>query len=799
MCKKRKLHLICMFTIASIFFNIPIGFATDNDITDMSENQTVGIVLDNGTCLNEDTVLTEEEAKKLIDDINNGDIKYKIHKEEQNFSFEEENTEEYPLFDMADDESIIMTSESETVALSNNAVGGQTCGSMTEARSNMASAVVDDMIYVFGGTKNGIATASNEAYNTNTNTWTDKADMNITRYKHSAAVLDNNIYICGGYDETDTAIAVISVYDTETNTWLSNIDTPNNNTKYASGIFNDELYIFGGNEQDKKTRKGYKYNFQNNIWIELPELPEDLIDGKAVPNRSGFYIFSDWDVIEYNVESGSYTVVDHIPREVEGYAVAVKDVYANGEISNTDAICISGGHDSNSNVSIANVKMRYIGDNAESNEWFNDLRLIRGLSEHNMVIANGNIYIYGGQVVKGTDQGLMFRRSVYEQPDDIKSATNINLNTYAYGSINYEGDNDVFLFTPIDSGKYEISAARPVHSNNLQYKWHVEISEFNTGKKVSYCYLPQVLSGIQLNAGVTYSIKISDEYQSSTGNYMFRIKQFQGDDVSDFLDDAKTIQTETTYSQNLSGVQDRDCFKINIPVSGKYTLNIETDRYAYGYKIQEGMQIVTDVIYQPYNELRVIIYNSFGQELKKYSLPRIYSDHNPLVEVIAELNKGDYYISVEPFEYELENYDEHSIGGLNYDIEHTSYTIQLSEKEIYEDTVTQKKEMNVENGRTYFLAVNTHNIEDAQNKVFTIDFNGKQLILEDICAQTWRQDITVGEVDDANINILSITDSQVKFKINKTLTSMTGTVNIIKFKALIDGEISITITADNSV
>lgn len=795
MTKKIKTYFVCMCTIASIFFNIPIGFTMDNTIMESPENQTDGILLDNGSYLNEDTVLTEEESKKLIDDINNGSIRYKILREENEFSFEEENAEEYPLFDVADEESPMMTDDTEAAAVSNNAVGWQTCGNMTEARSNMASAVVGDMIYVFGGTKNGTATASNEVYDTNTNTWTSKADMDIIRYKHSAAVLDNNIYLCGGYDETDNAVAMISVYDTETNTWLGNIDTPNNNTNYASGIFNGELYIFGGKEHNEITRRGYKYNFQTATWLEVPELPKDLINEKAVPTQTGFNIFSDWDVIEYNAEFNTYTIVDHIPREVEGYAVTVKDVYENGEISKTDAICISGGHDSNSTVSIANVKTRYIGDNAQDNEWFNDLRLIRGLSEHNMVIANGNIYVYGGQVFKGTDQGLMFKRSLYEQPDDMTSTSNINLNTYAYGSINYNGDSDVFLFTPTANGKYEISAARPVHSNNTQYKWHVEISEFSTGKRVSYCYLPQILSGIQLKAGVTYSIKISDEKHSSTGNYMFRIRSFTGDDVPDTVDAAKTIQTNITYSQNVSGVHDRDFFKINVPHSGKYALNIETDRYEYGYKIQVGMQIVPDTIYYPYNDFQVIIYNSEGGEIKRYTLPETYSDHNPLRETIVELSKGDYYISVEPSEYDFENHDEHGIDGLYYDNEHTSYTIRLEDSETHEDVLTQEKRMNVVSGETYLLAVTASNMENIQNKVFTVDFDGSKLALEDACAQTWKKDTAVGTIEDTDINILLISDSQIKFKANKALTPITGTVNIIKFKALTNGEITITVTS----
>lgn len=634
--------------------------------------------------VDEIVTLTKDEACQLIDDLNSGKKKLKIPKDNI-FEWNEVDQDEQKQITYTQDvESSIDNNEEELISqYSINTTGWTSYSTMTSARSEMSSTVVDDKIYVFGGTESGHATVKTEMFDTKTNLWYNKSEMKYARYKHTTLLNENKIYVCGGYGESDNAIDSISVYDITNDVWLNDIDTPNHNTNFASGIYNNELYIFGGKELGRDTLNAYKYNFMSDSWTELTILPQNVVDEKAVLSQNGFYIFSEWDVIEYNISKDSYTVVDHVPREVEDYAVVSRDIYENNSVDKKNIIYISGGHDSDSNVSTASVKARYIGDNTSTNEWYNDLRLIRGLSKHNMVIVEGYIYVYGGQVVQGTDQRIMFRRSIIETPDDVTQPVNIEENTYQYGSINYDGDSDTYLFTPSETGKYEIIKSTPMHSNNDKYLWHVEISEYKTGNKISYCYEPDILSGIELKANVTYAIKISDRLHEQTGNYMFRVKKYLGDDEPDYAEAANNIEIDKKYSGILSGVQDRDFYKFTANSDGDYIIDLQTDRYEYNYKIQVGTQIVPDTIYYPYNNMNVIIYNDKKEKIESYLLPLTYSNHNFLQDTVIHLKKGIYYISIEPEEYDFKKHNSHDIDGLYYNAEHNTYSIEIATKQVY--------------------------------------------------------------------------------------------------------------------
>ena len=151
---------------------------------------------------------------------------------------------------------------------SNEFSGWKSCGTMTSARSYMSSVAVGDNIYTFGGKESGVVTNKTEYYNTSNEIWYRKAPMPVGRYKYTAVLYDNKVYICGGYDENGLGIDYIDVYDVIENKWENSIETPNNNVSYAAGIYDGELYIFGGKANGELSKKIYKYNF-NNYYNEL--------------------------------------------------------------------------------------------------------------------------------------------------------------------------------------------------------------------------------------------------------------------------------------------------------------------------------------------------------------------------------------------------------------------------------------------------------------------------------------------------------------------------------------------------
>ena len=513
----------------------------------------------------------------------------------------------------------------ETMTFNGN--GWLSCGTMTSARSYMSSVVIDNNIYTFGGTESGNVTDKVEMYDTSTESWSSKEEMSSGRYKHTALALQGKVYICGGYNAWGSAVSSIAIYDVNSDSWQNNINTPDNNTNYSSGIYDNELYIFAGKEDGEITKKVYKYNFESGGWSQLASMPEYAVDSVAVSTNRGFYVISNLNIYEYDVQYDEWTFVDTIPREIYDFAVVNR-----GDAS-TNELYITGGRDErNSGDSIANTKYRYDTDSQSSvqnwkAEWYNDLRMIRGLACHNMVVVNNVIYVFGGQITYGQDQKLMFKRNVDDEKDDYPDNTINNWTTYIYGSINSGGDVDKFKYTPQTDGYYEIVHYNPIHSNNLKYMYNITVKDSDGNFLVNGLYT-NLFGAIYMQAGRTYYIDIFDIEEIHRGNYMYKMVSVS-DDASDNLEDASEINTETDINKNFIGKDDIDCFKFTVDSDGLYDIKVvneEPDIYTQ-YTFNDG-----------------IIYDANKKTIYEFDTYTM-STYN------CHLNAGTYYIMLKPMEF----------------------------------------------------------------------------------------------------------------------------------------------------
>ena len=93
------------------------------------------------------------------------------------------------------------------------------------------------------------------------------------------------------------------------------------------------------------------------------------------------------------------------------------------------------------------------------------------------------------------------------------------------------------------------------------------------------------------------------------------------------------------------------------------------------------------------------------------------------------------------------------------------------------------------------VMLNINNIPMLHGKVFTINYNPTQLELVDACSFTHTKEMTTGAVSGTYLEILSVEDEQVKFKINKTFSDKvvtSGVINMMTFKKLNAEEVVIT-------
>lgn len=135
-------------------------------------------------------------------------------------------------------------------------------------------------------------------------------------------------------------------------------------------------------------------------------------------------------------------------------------------------------------------------------------------------------------------------------------------------------------------------------------------------------------------------------------------------------------------------------------------------------------------------------------------------------------------------------------GFSNFLINYLTPTlVEEFSSESYVDTeINGGQDCNIISGNTYIFAVDIVDMENIQNKIFTIDFDSSKLSLDDACAQTWKKDTAIGNIADTDITLLSNSNSQIQFKVNKPASPLLGTVNLIKFKAIATGTSKVTIT-----
>jgi N-acetylneuraminic acid mutarotase len=134
-----------------------------------------------------------------------------------------------------------------------------------------AVAVIDDYIYVAGGTGPGMTQTEVERYDPYADSWTDLTPMNVPRNHTAGGVIDGLFYVAGGRDSPEAPVA-LEVYDPATDTWTRLADMPTGRSGIGAGVVNGCLYVFGG-EQPVLFANVEAYDPATDTWAELAPMP----------------------------------------------------------------------------------------------------------------------------------------------------------------------------------------------------------------------------------------------------------------------------------------------------------------------------------------------------------------------------------------------------------------------------------------------------------------------------------------------------------------------------------------------
>ena len=122
------------------------------------------------------------------------------------------------------------------------------------ARYGASAVAVDGKAYVISGE---ITTSSNqsrptgavEVYDPATDSWTRKPDMPLVQEASEAAVAVNgNIYLFGGWSETNVCLTIVQAYDPATGRWISKTEMSRRRGYATASVVNDRVYVMGGTD-----------------------------------------------------------------------------------------------------------------------------------------------------------------------------------------------------------------------------------------------------------------------------------------------------------------------------------------------------------------------------------------------------------------------------------------------------------------------------------------------------------------------------------------------------------------------
>jgi N-acetylneuraminic acid mutarotase len=186
-----------------------------------------------------------------------------------------------------------------------------------------------------------IGEAGTEIYDPMTDTWKTGTPMPTPRHGLEASVVDDMIYLIGGYDSSlpygGDATNVNEVYDPKTDTWSTRAPMPSAVRDYASAVVGDKIYIIGGDRLGYLQRNlNQIYDTTSDTWSYGAPFPLELRGGaagvtKGVDAPEQIYVFGamyDIEEVEYSVrvydpESDSWRIGANIPTSRRSFGVAV--------------------------------------------------------------------------------------------------------------------------------------------------------------------------------------------------------------------------------------------------------------------------------------------------------------------------------------------------------------------------------------------------------------------------------------------------------------------------------------------
>jgi N-acetylneuraminic acid mutarotase len=151
---------------------------------------------------------------------------------------------------------------------------------MPTPRAEVAAAISRDNIYVIGGfDESDQVTDVAEVYNVYNNSWTEAAPLPQPLHHTAAASYDNKIFVIGGYtsaveDRPWSATNKLFIYDPAENDWQEGEPMPTARGASTAEFINGTLYVIGGVDSSHNVvSTNQAYDPETDTWTERQPMP----------------------------------------------------------------------------------------------------------------------------------------------------------------------------------------------------------------------------------------------------------------------------------------------------------------------------------------------------------------------------------------------------------------------------------------------------------------------------------------------------------------------------------------------
>lgn len=176
-------------------------------------------------------------------------------------------------------------------ALNDKTARWQERAPMSVRRARLALATWEGKLYAIGGLGAEGVTALTERYDPEQDAWETLTSRPLAAANVGAASLSSGVLVPGGCDTQGRAFAEVHLYTPRTDTWRSVAPLPEPRCGYALAVLDDQVYLVGGWDGARYTGSLYRYNATTDRWETLAPAPTARgFGGAAVYGNVLYYV-----------------------------------------------------------------------------------------------------------------------------------------------------------------------------------------------------------------------------------------------------------------------------------------------------------------------------------------------------------------------------------------------------------------------------------------------------------------------------------------------------------------------------